>query len=475
MQSHLTPRRAIVLGVAFVAVGLLLVFTVLALFAFPAADDFCFAVKARDLGLLSAQHDWYTTWSGRYTANALLSGFGALHALDRGYESAGVLAVATTVAAFFALVSSVVGRRQSLGTRVAASLAITVLFLAGLPDIAQTIYWATGSLTYESGNVALLFLLALLARMERSGPLTWPLSVLVIALAGALAVFAIGTNEATLICTVTLLAAGAIVAWRTRRESRFVWASLMAIAAIASVGSLGAPGNWTRAASVVSDSMLRPSGWLAAILYVPWVVFRLGYWLSNIALWASAVLVVAATWDDAVTRLCPGGRFDRRWLAVPAGWVAVLFMVNGLGFAVNHYPLPERAESVTYLIFLLGWYPTSVILYHALASSARARPSPRLIEIAAMLLVIGLVGAPNVFEAFKDSYRGYRFRREMAARVELIRQARAGGRLEVEVPSISRPPRTLFATELTTDTSNFRNSCAAAWYGLRSLRLGAGD
>jgi hypothetical protein len=463
MKALPTSRRVIVLGIALVSSGILVVFAVLALFASPSADDFCYAVKARDLGFLSAQREWYTTWSGRYTTSALVS-VGTLHTIDGAYGSAAVLAIVATLAAFFALVSGVIGRRQPLSVRVAVSMAGTVLFLAGLPDIAQTIYWATGSLAYQSGNVALLLLVAVLARVERRGRLAWPVSLLVVALAGALAVFAVGTNEATLICTVAVLASGAVVAGRYGRKSRFVWAALVGIAVAASVLSLAAPGNRARAATLASDPLLRPPWGLAAILYIPWVVLRLGYWLSNVAIWASAFLVVAGTWDEARLHLCPGGRFDRRWLAVPAGWLALLFLVNGLGFAVNHYPLPERAESVTYLVFLLGWYPTSVILYHALAGCSEVRPSPRLSAIAAMLLVVGLAGAPNVFEAFKDAYRGYRYHREIAARVDLLRQARDEGRLDVEVPSLSRPPRTLFAT-----------TCASAWYGLRSLRLGAGN
>jgi hypothetical protein len=473
-RSFPSSPRALAHAVALVSSGILAVFAVLALFASPAADDYCYAVKMRDLGFLAAQREWYADWSGRYTANALVSSLTLGQWIERDYGLTAVGVIALTTAAFFAFVCAVLGRSQPWSIRIAAALATAVLFLEGLPDIAQTIYWATGSLTYASGNIALLFLLALLVYMERRGGLGPAKALILLAVAAPLTIFAMGTNEATLVCTLVLLAGAMAVAWRRRHRSRLMLSVLLGIALPAAVLSLAAPGNQARAASLAGDTMLRPSGYVAAVLYLPWVVLRLGYWLANVGVWASAVLVIAATWAKAQARLRPQGAFDRRWFIVPAGWLALLFLVNGLGFAVNHYPLPERAESVTYLVFLLGWYPSSVILYHALSRPPESQPSPRVVSVATALLIVGLAGAPTVFEAFKDSYRGYRYWREMAARVDLIRRAKDEGRLVVEVPSISRPPRTLFATELTTDSSNFRNSCAAAWYGVSSLRLGSG-
>ena len=56
---------------------------------------------------------------------------------------------------------------------------------------------------------------------------------------------------------------------------------------------------------------------------------------------------------------------------------------------------------------------------------------------------------------------------------ELIRAAKARGDTDVVLPSLSRPPRTLFVTEITTDPANFRNHCFAEYHGFRSIRLGS--
>jgi hypothetical protein len=60
----------------------------------------------------------------------------------------------------------------------------------------------------------------------------------------------------------------------------------------------------------------------------------------------------------------------------------------------------------------------------------------------------------------------------MHARFDMLENARKSANPDAIVASASRPPRTLFATELSTDPANFRNACMAAYFGLRSIRLG---
>ena len=128
--------------------------------------------------------------------------------------------------------------------------------------------------------------------------------------------------------------------------------------------------------------------------------------------------------------------------------------------------------AAVYLLFLLGWFPTALIVGHYLLGNGTA-PSGRLAwSVPAVVLAISLVGSANVFEVYKDSYRGYRYWKEMQVRFAALELARQGTDRNPVVASISRPPRTLFATELSTDPANFRNVCMATYFGLQSVRLG---
>ena len=258
------------------------------------------------------------------------------------------------------------------------------------------------------------------------------------------------------------------------RDSRAFWAGLLLIALGAALISVLAPGNYQRYAGIGGDHQLpRPAPWLAMSLYLPWVALRLLYWLSNLGLWASAFILLVATFPIARAQLYIEGKFNRWFLALPALWIVTIFILNALGFLINHYPLPERAESVIWLVFLLGWYPSFIIIAHFLAGDNIQIADRRLIPPAMALLIISLLGTPNIFEAYKDVYRGYRYNQEMRERFSVIQAAKDRGETEIMVDSLSRPPRTLFATDIETDPNNFRNQCMREYYEVKSIRLGS--
>lgn len=151
----------------------------------------------------------------------------------------------------------------------------------------------------------------------------------------------------------------------------------------------------------------------------------------------------------------------------------MIFALNAVGFLINRYPLPERAESVIWLLFLLGWYPTFIIIVHFLAGNKIQITDQRLVSLAIVLLITSLLGAPNIFEAYKDIYRGYRYDQEMRQRLSAIQVAKERGEMEIIVDSLSRPPKTLFATDLATDPNNFRNQCMRDYFEVKSIKLGS--
>jgi hypothetical protein len=459
----------VVLGIATAIV--LLTYLALALFATPAADDYCYAVRARVLGFLPAQAVLYQKWSGRYTGTLLLSALGVTD-MERIYPLVADAALVLTCLAMLALVAVVAAERLGLGRTLLAAGVLTALYLAGLPDVAQAIYWASGSLTYQAGNVGLTFLAAVLIYRERHAH-HWALRSALWIAGAALVMLVQGTNDLTMLLTTFVLGAGALCAFRARRGSVGFWTGLLVVALVAGVVSGLAPGNFARAAAEATGPRLRPQPLLAAVLFLPWTVLRAAYWLSSLGLWAATMLWLDTGLPSARARLYRHGRFDRRYLLVPAAALGAYLALSFLGFLVNRHPLPERAESVLWLFFLLAWFPSATILTHWLAGDGLARYAGRLRVPALLLLAVSLLGAPNNFEAFKDAYRGYRYYREMAERREVIRAAKASGQADVVVPSLSRPPRSLMATEVTTDPHNHRNACLAEYYGLRSIRLGS--
>jgi hypothetical protein len=465
-------EKTLIAALAVAVAAVLALFMALSAFNYPAADDYCFAARARDLGFLGAQQYWYQNWAGRYTFNATSTALFMLGDLFQVYRRAPVVLLIATWLSFSFLTARIARGRLPTPFGLLLGGIWTLLFIAGVPDPAQTFYWMPGSFPYQMANVFLTVLLGLLIWRETTAESEFPRR-LIFVVSSLLVAAIIGTNEVSLLLTLTILAGGAFHAIRTRRDSRAFWVALLAIAIGAALVSVLAPGNQQRYAGIEHDPLLRPAPWLAVLLYLPWVALRILYWLSNLGLWASAFVLLVTTFHAARTRLYAGGRFRKAFVFLPAIWIGLIFALNALGFLINRYPLPERAESVIYLLFLLGWYPSFIILGHFLAGDRIPLADRRLVAPAAALLLVSLLGTPNVFEAYKDVYRGYRYAREMRERVEAIQGATSRGETDIVVPSLSRPPRTLFATDLATDPDNHRNQCLRQYYRLRSIRLGS--
>ena len=466
----LFPTDRILIGLlAVIFTAVLALFIGLSLFNYPSADDFCYAAKARDLGFFGAQVFWYEQWSGRYTLNLIWTAFMLSGDVFHTYRFPPIILLITTWLSASFLIAKIAQGHISIFLTLLFGGVVTLLFIAGVPDPAQTFYWLGGSFTYQMPNVFLILLLGLLIWRETTAS-NKKLQRLIFIIASLLVIAIIGANEISLLLTSMIILGGALYALLMRRDSRMFWMALLLIAAGAALISILAPGNAQRMVAE-HGRQLRPTPWLAALLYLPWVGLRIFYWLSNLGLWASALIVFLLTLPAASRFLYANGKFRRLLLLFPVLWIAAIFILSGIGFLINYYPLPERAESVIYLLFLLGWYPSFMILAHWMMGNKIAGNN-YLIRPALVFLIISLLGTPNTFEAYKDVYRGYRYDQEMRERINAIYAAKQRGEMEITVNSLSRPPRTLFATDLATDFRNPRNQCLSEYLKIRSITLG---
>jgi len=384
-------RRGLFRLLVMAATAVLLMFAGLSIFARPSADDFCLAAKVRQLGFFDALSYWYHHWSGRYTSNASLSVLGALGDIVKFYPLAAVFILASTWFSFYFMAKTLARIIPSTLPVVVGTIA-TVIFISACPDPAQTFYWATGSFTYQLGNVLVILLVALIIRRETTFN-QQPLSGFLLFLSAILTIAAIGTNETSLVLTFMIVAGGSWQAIRNRRQTAPYWLTLLFVAIVAALASVLAPGNFERFSTLENDSVLRPAWWLAVFLYLPWVALRILYWLSNPALWISALIILLATADIAKKILYSDGQFRRQFLAAPVLWLGGIFALNAVGFLINRYPLPERAESVVLLLYMLGWYPSVVILAHYFFGERLQKKNGFFQQAATAALLIILLGS----------------------------------------------------------------------------------
>jgi len=215
------------------------------------ADDFCFAAKARALGVLAAQIDLYRGWRGVFAHSFFASLAGLTPPQLVSYMPATVLAVwlvaLTWTIAQFALMA-----RARYPLLAALSFATLTLYATvyGTLNIVQSLYWLSGTLSYTTPLVILTIFVGLVAFLTRRAGGHRPHSAFLILGAG-LTLIAGGFSEVFLTMQTGVLLVTLVMVLRiapgpaARTAGPLVLAGLVgSLIALAIVGI--APGNDVR-------------------------------------------------------------------------------------------------------------------------------------------------------------------------------------------------------------------------------------
>lgn len=414
------------------------------------ADDWSYAYQGRTRELGPWLMSEYLKWNGRYFSNLFVGkgpmvlGTGALWL----YRTVPIVLLGLTLAAMRSVAVSVVGG----GGRAWAIGAVpTALFFHGMPDIADGLYWYTGAVTYQLGNVLLLFLLARCITRKSTGVNV----LLIVATAGCSEVHMI-------LALLTVVSAAALD--RSRREAvgRTIRTGVV-VAAVCACVVVFAPGNSVRAALFNGTHDVLHSCWMSLLQ-----TLRFGAtWLLDPALLLCSLIYfpLQRQW-----RAAHPGRFLPSPLLTTVGLGAVIFLCAfpaywGTGILGQH-----RTMNVAYCFFLLLWFANISAWDRSLLSKQwPVLPAvPFTAKVLPLVTGLALLLTGNTGGALRDllSGRAAHYDHQLAARYALLEQARADGS-EPRLPVIVDPPLVLPLYELRADPYDWVNQCYALYFGLK--------
>jgi len=442
----------------------------LGLVASPSSDDYCRASLAAS-HIPASVLGSYRHWSGRWMEDAFdISAFPA-----RNFHKLYFVYLASLLAAYFAslwwFVTSLLGKTVRPAFRAAICAILLALFIAGMPFVGETIFWATGAVS----SVLPVFGIACVVGFLLSPPnLSQPIRYAFLVLA-CLCVSGLHEVFAGILCIV--LAIGTLTTIVTRHPHRSLWvvALLSAIAGAAIVAF--APGNKERALIYFAGSP--PATWRQIVFgssYYLWASV-LGGWFLDIKLLGATFLFVC---NPAIRKLRPAWCCEfnlQAKVACASGWLlATLFpffvpqFVNSQAFG-----LPARAMDGVYATFLLGWFSTVFVFTRtAGAEQEESRVRNLLVLLASVMLAVSLIQAPNTRDMFRDlRSNAPAWRKALITRMDAIRDARAQNRLDLVVPQLPPKPASFFYIDIGENPNVWPNTCTARYYGLRTIRATA--
>lgn len=438
-------------------------FVAVALFAHPVADDFDLASARREAGIVGASRQQYLTWNGRYTSNSLALAIPLGDPSLAPFRAALAAILVSTVVAAYALFRVLAGAAFTRGETAAGALAFVVIFLSGMPALAEGVYWYASAVTYHLALVGTAFFVALMAVGLQRGRIA-PLVA-----AAVLLFLTCGFNEVT---TATVLV-GHLIAlatvWPGQGRSRWVLVGFCIVAAIGAAAIVFSPGNEARIAEYPARHRLVASTVMTALQTVRFV-----------AQWSTSgpLLIASAIWIGYAERIAaaiPARRLQRVLIACVAGLVLVVPLAAFPAYWATGILGQHRTINTAYFAFLLLWF-SAIAFWCARRSNttlACAALCQRLRAPLAILLLVAVGLTNNSYAAGSDLVSGklVAFDRAMTARYATLAACRSRRAPVCELAPVEVPP-SLFSLEVSADEGNWVNVAYARYFGVSHVRLG---
>jgi hypothetical protein len=323
---------------------------------------------------------------------------------------------------------------------------IAVAVFQTAPDVAQSLYWQTGMLTYLAPLILATFVIGWI---RRGG------SAIV---CGLVTFVAGGLSETYLIpqnVALTLaLVVAAFGAWRGNTVARHVLPGIigaLAGGALALLAIVLAPATAYRVAGSPADLWLASS---AAIATAAFQAARLVRYFLPIVLVCLAMPAVFGALDKRVSR----ERVPRAFLLITAGVAVVVSFCYFPSFYAQNGNPPARSLIV----------PGCILIAYAVYAGLTLRVVVRLPGAVATAAVVLLAMVPLGIAAltFPERAAAAQHAALWDAEDALIRSNRHAGQSDLIVPPL---PAYLGEKYVTTDPNNWFNVCVARYYDVRTI------
>ena len=476
--TRLWPNLPTITFTCAAAVAGVLALTLMA-YALPAEMDWGRILREggghHDLGWFSYTFGYtYFHWQGRWASCALeslvlpyIDPVPAYPLLLAGIAGVDLLGLFVVVKAFL--------QGTSRGTALVVTLGAATLLWAGMPSIAEGVYWSLGAIE----NVMVLSLAGMLLvaiatvdprRFSRRSDATLHATL------AAVTITICGFHELYGSMLWLALSTGCVAAAASKSGRTRLWATMWAAASVGLAIVLLAPGNAHRLDVEAHPHSRESVQALRLVAKYLWSDARL--WLLDPKLIAASLWVAASPTLYAARALWPTAK-KVPWQWVFPGLGVALLLV---GFFLPSYAfgnaIPGRTLSGVYVVFVACWLLTVYTWTRQLDRPADERgdltvPSRarQAVAAAALLLLSGSVLLTgNVPMAARDLL--VRVRPWHAASVEryaTVRQASQSGKV-VLVPSLPPKPWSLLAGEISDDPHDWHNIAIADYFHLRSVK-----
>ncbi|WP_310556194.1 DUF6056 family protein [Flavobacterium sp.] len=365
----------------------LLPFVTIAFFNLPMGDDLYFGQVGRDKTTFGAVSFWYNNWGGRYTQELFLTILNpATYGSLRFFWLPPLFIIFSISTSFFVLLKSISNPQVSSKDLLILFSALLFLVFNLMPQIGETIYWISGAYTFQTGNVFLVLLIAIIINLFKNNSSLKTLVLIV--LAAVLIMLIAGTNEVSMAYMFGFSILFLIHQRKAKTNLILIWIFLFLIVCLATYISITAPGNLVRAKETGGVFQNFPKAIVESIIRG---FFYLLFWLP------SAILVTVMCWKQ-IGKIAKKHMTSREVKLNERRIVFSLFLI--IIFA-GFFPSlistgwnAPRTVAPIFIVFLILYFGI-IIYYYSYLTSLISKLSPNKNSFSGLLLLVLLIGFSN--------------------------------------------------------------------------------
>ena len=466
--------RLFTVALIVVPILIVLLFLYIGRYAHPQIDDFTFAALYRKYGLWGFAPYMYMNKGGAIVSTYLASMLLFKINIFTQYPLVPLFFIFAQAICFIIMLKTIGLRFARGGQFLLACLIFFALYLISSPIRSEAYYWLVGAACYTFAICVLSLFMAVLFLLMRAKSgigrtgLVICLCLLAILTTGATITSMVGLDMLMLVCFLTLFIL-------KQPKKMLTLLPVLLVCVVCSLIVVCAPGNANRAAIYIGKSHSMFISMPGSILQTLFLLFR---WAFNPVLIATSILgwPLINQLSHRISGYFSGSERQKfRLVLLPIAWVVLLWATIFPNWWAQSFLAPERCLTVTYFLFLLGWFGCLVLVDAVWNNNSwlAVFTTSRAVLIVKILLVLALIGNQVFFALVWDSLRAApRYHRALLARYHKIEMAKMTGQLDVVVDPLLSPPPTLYVDDLGAypKLSN-SNGSFAQLFGVRSVRV----
>lgn len=441
----------------FFCIIFILPFLMISIFNNPAADDFTYYCRSRDLGFLNAQYDWYINWSGRYFSTAILS----LKILK--FESfiliklIPILLILALLYSIYMLISFVFKNLKKKEKIIISALFLT-FYLMLMPSVSQGFYWLSSSITYQLPNIlSIHFLIFFIKLLETNKTKYAFLSII-------LCFFIIGSNETSMLYIDFFIIFVIAFNYFFYKKINYTLLVVLFFSLLFSIIVYKSPGNDIRSISFPNRHQFIFSMLKSGFITLLFIVYLLPITLLLVHIVPQYFFKKFNFHHSKIFEINP---------------IYVLFLivfVTFLGFFTGYWSLgkhsPSRTINTIFFYYLIGisYFTFTINFYLQHNNKSINFPlkwrKPLLISI----VIILFFQNRNILNLYSDlmTASAYNYNLELTNRYKAIGKSKND---IMYVDKLKNLPTTLFFDDITNDTKDWRNVAYSSYFYKKSISL----